>query len=81
MMSAGISCSYVPMFGETDYDPGRYISHISFDEQLDALGRAVDAGKVSKDDLKVQLAFNLLLQGDIFLLQNVDCYCRSDTSD
>nr|XP_027097622.1 uncharacterized protein LOC113717140 isoform X3 [Coffea arabica] len=38
--------SYVPMFGETDYDPGRYISHISFDEQLDALGRAVDAGKI-----------------------------------
>ncbi|CDP03572.1 unnamed protein product [Coffea canephora] len=37
---------YVPMFGETDYDPGRYISHISFDEQLDALGRAVDAGKI-----------------------------------
>ena len=42
----GFSCSYVPMFGETDYDPDRQYSHVSFDEQLDALGRAVDAGKV-----------------------------------
>ncbi|KAJ9543450.1 hypothetical protein OSB04_023157 [Centaurea solstitialis] len=37
---------YVPMFGETDYDPERQYSHVSFDEQLDALGRAVDAGKI-----------------------------------
>ena len=34
------------MFGETDYDPARQYSSVSFDEQLDALGRAVDAGKV-----------------------------------
>ncbi|KVI03951.1 Aldo/keto reductase [Cynara cardunculus var. scolymus] len=37
---------YVPMFGETDYDPVRQYSPVSFDEQLDALGRAVDAGKI-----------------------------------
>ncbi|PWA89789.1 aldo-keto reductase [Artemisia annua] len=37
---------YVPMFGETDYDPARQYSSVSFDEQLDALGRAVDAGKI-----------------------------------
>lgn len=37
---------YVPMFGETDYDPDRQFRSISFDEQLDALGRAVNAGKI-----------------------------------
>nr|KAJ0207392.1 hypothetical protein LSAT_V11C500297380 [Lactuca sativa] len=37
---------YVPMFGETDYDPVRQYSPVSFDEQLDALGTAVDAGKI-----------------------------------
>lgn len=34
------------MFGETDYDPVRQFNPVSFDEQLDALRRAVDAGKV-----------------------------------
>ncbi|KAI7745175.1 hypothetical protein M8C21_019169, partial [Ambrosia artemisiifolia] len=37
---------YVPMFGETEYDPARQYNHVSFEEQLDALGRAVDAGKI-----------------------------------
>ncbi|XP_021993361.1 protein tas isoform X1 [Helianthus annuus] len=37
---------YVPMFGETDYDPANQYNHVSFEEQLDALGRAVDAGKI-----------------------------------
>ncbi|KAK1426702.1 hypothetical protein QVD17_15381 [Tagetes erecta] len=37
---------YVPMFGETDYDPGRQYNSVSFEEQLDALRRAVDAGKI-----------------------------------
>lgn len=40
-------CSYVPMFGETEYDPDRQYSSISIDEQLEALSRAVKAGKVS----------------------------------
>lgn len=40
-------CSYVPMFGETDYDPTRQFCSISIEEQVDALGRAVHAGKVS----------------------------------
>lgn len=35
------------MFGETEYDPTRQFCSISMDEQLDALGRAVGAGKVS----------------------------------
>ncbi|XP_034692014.1 protein tas-like isoform X3 [Vitis riparia] len=37
---------YVPMFGETEYDPTRQFSSVFIEEQLDALGRAVDAGKV-----------------------------------
>lgn len=37
------------MFGETDYDPLRNYTSISFEEQLDALERAIDAGKVSHD--------------------------------
>lgn len=37
---------YVPMFGETDYDPSRQFCAVSIQEQLEALGRAVDAGKV-----------------------------------
>ncbi|XP_043718583.1 protein tas-like isoform X4 [Telopea speciosissima] len=38
---------YVPMFGETDYDLTRQFSSVSIDEQLDTLGKAVDAGKNS----------------------------------
>ncbi|MBA0652936.1 hypothetical protein Goklo_020153 [Gossypium klotzschianum] len=38
--------SYVPMFGETEYDPVRQFSSVPIEEQLDALGRAVDAGKI-----------------------------------
>lgn len=45
--------SYVPMFGETEYDPSRCIPAISFEEQLNALGRAVDSGKVGDDPAKM----------------------------
>ncbi|XP_057965984.1 uncharacterized protein LOC131156370 isoform X2 [Malania oleifera] len=38
---------YVPMFGETEYDPIRNLCSVNMEEQLDALGRAVDAGKNS----------------------------------
>ncbi|TYJ09287.1 hypothetical protein E1A91_A11G131000v1 [Gossypium mustelinum] len=38
--------NYVPMFGETEYDPVRQFSSVPIEEQLDALGRAVDAGKI-----------------------------------
>ncbi|GMP43583.1 hypothetical protein CsSME_00012893 [Camellia sinensis var. sinensis] len=41
------SCSYVPMFGETEFDPIQQFHSIDIEEQLDALGRAVDAGKVT----------------------------------
>ncbi|PHT65482.1 hypothetical protein T459_29907 [Capsicum annuum] len=42
-----LSGDYVPMFGETDYDPLRHYMPVSFEEQLDALERAVDAGKIN----------------------------------
>lgn len=35
------------MFGETEYHPTHQFCSVGIDEQLDALGRAVDAGKVS----------------------------------
>ncbi|CAL8170642.1 unnamed protein product [Prunus armeniaca] len=38
--------SYVPMFGETEYDPTRHFCSIPIEKQLDALGRAVDSGKI-----------------------------------
>ncbi|RZR99475.1 hypothetical protein BHM03_00029023, partial [Ensete ventricosum] len=38
---------YVPMFGETDYDPSRQYGSVAIEEQLDALGKAVDSGKVN----------------------------------
>lgn len=41
------SCSYVPMFGETEFDPNRTFSSVSFEEQLTALDKAVSSGKVS----------------------------------
>lgn len=46
--SLPIIYSYVPMFGETEYDPIKQFCSVSIEEQLDALGRAVDAGKVSE---------------------------------
>lgn len=35
------------MFGETEYDPSRQYTSIPIEEQLEALRRAVDTGKVS----------------------------------
>lgn len=37
---------YVPMFGETEYDPTRQFCSVPIEDQLDALGRAVDSGKI-----------------------------------
>ncbi|XP_019076694.1 uncharacterized protein LOC100244190 isoform X4 [Vitis vinifera] len=57
---------YVPMFGETEYDPTRQFSSVFIEEQLDALGRAVDAGKIAEHIpghpkiISVQNSYNLL---------------------
>ncbi|WRX11108.1 NADP-dependent oxidoreductase domain - like 1 [Theobroma cacao] len=45
-ITEAVDNSYVPMFGETEYDPVRQFSSVHIEEQLDALGRAVDAGKI-----------------------------------
>lgn len=37
---------YVPMFGDVDYDPSCAYTSVPLEEQLEALGRAVEAGKV-----------------------------------
>ncbi|KAL5983977.1 hypothetical protein ACLOJK_018079 [Asimina triloba] len=41
-----IDDSYVPMFGETEYDSSRQFSSVPIEEQLEAFKRAIDAGKI-----------------------------------
>ncbi|XP_028066612.1 uncharacterized protein LOC114269482 isoform X2 [Camellia sinensis] len=45
-ITEAIDNRYAPMFGETKYDPILQFHSIDIAEQLDALGRAVDAGKI-----------------------------------
>lgn len=59
--------SYVPMFGETEYDPSRQYSSVPIEEQLDALGRAVDAGKVwylQVDAILIPFTFSVPIHTD-----------------
>ncbi|KAL5078356.1 hypothetical protein RYX36_017340, partial [Vicia faba] len=51
---------YVPMFGETEYDPDRQYSSISIDEQLEALGKAVKAGKIRYVGLSNETPYGLM---------------------
>ncbi|XP_027345069.1 uncharacterized protein LOC113857412 [Abrus precatorius] len=51
---------YVPMFGETKYDPVRQYSSISIDEQLEALGTAVKAGKIRYVGLSNETPYGLM---------------------
>ncbi|KAM5563865.1 hypothetical protein ABKV19_018473 [Rosa sericea] len=51
---------YVPMFGETEYDPTRQFVSIPIEEQLDALGRAVDSGKVRYVGLSNETAYGVM---------------------
>lgn len=65
------------MFGENEYDPTRQFGSIPIEEQLDALGRAVDAGKVSfitLVSLLVDKLFSLMLYYQCF--KNMDCSCE-----
>uniref|UniRef100_A0A6N2L7S6 NADP-dependent oxidoreductase domain-containing protein n=1 Tax=Salix viminalis TaxID=40686 RepID=A0A6N2L7S6_SALVM len=50
-----IDSSYVPMFGETEYDPTRQFCSVGIEEQLDALSRAVAAGKVNDTMLSLNI--------------------------
>ncbi|CAA6654192.1 unnamed protein product [Spirodela intermedia] len=51
---------YVPMFGEIEYDPDRQLTSVPIEEQLDALGRAVDAGKVRYIGLSNETPYGLM---------------------
>ncbi|KAH7577467.1 hypothetical protein JRO89_XS01G0254900 [Xanthoceras sorbifolium] len=52
---------YVPMFGETEYDPIRRYSSVSIEEQLDALGKAVDAGKIRYIGLSNETPYGVMM--------------------
>ncbi|KAM7495933.1 hypothetical protein LguiA_020347 [Lonicera macranthoides] len=51
---------YVPMFGETEYDPIKQFCSVSIEEQLDALGRAVDAGKIRYIGLSNETPYGIM---------------------
>ncbi|XP_010244620.1 PREDICTED: uncharacterized protein LOC104588408 isoform X2 [Nelumbo nucifera] len=51
---------YVPMFGETDYDPTRQLCSVPIEEQLQALGRAVEAGKIRYIGLSNETPYGLM---------------------
>ncbi|XP_078441022.1 uncharacterized protein LOC144711001 [Wolffia australiana] len=51
---------YVPMFGEIEYDPDRQFSSVPIEEQLEALGSAVDAGKVRYIGLSNETPYGLM---------------------
>ncbi|KAK7399720.1 hypothetical protein VNO78_10909 [Psophocarpus tetragonolobus] len=51
---------YVPMFGETEYDPIRQYASISIDEQLEALSAAVKAGKIRYVGLSNETPYGLM---------------------
>ncbi|MED6124449.1 hypothetical protein PIB30_058961 [Stylosanthes scabra] len=51
---------YVPMFGETEYDPIHQYPSIGMDEQLEALGRAVKAGKIRYVGLSNETPYGMM---------------------
>ncbi|KAI4301323.1 hypothetical protein L6164_034611 [Bauhinia variegata] len=51
---------YVPMFGETEYDPNRQYTSVSIDEQLEALSRFVNAGKIRYFGLSNETPYGLM---------------------
>ncbi|XP_015575614.2 protein tas-like isoform X2 [Ricinus communis] len=64
---------YVPMFGETEYHPTRQFSSVSIEEQLDALGRAVDAGKIRYIGLSNETSYGIMK----FLQNSYSLLCRT----
>lgn len=69
---ASLHCRYVPMFGDLDFDPTMAYAACSFEEQLEALVRAVTAGKVggASNRLPADFAF-FLYWGELKLLQGL----------
>ena len=54
------ACRYVPMFGETEFDVERVYASAPLEEQLEALGRAVEAGKVCQVGLSNETPWGLM---------------------
>ncbi|KAL7172259.1 hypothetical protein ACSBR2_031870 [Camellia fascicularis] len=59
-ITEAIDNRYVPMFGETEYDPILQFHSIDIEEQLDALGRAVDAGKIRYVGLSKETPYGVM---------------------
>ncbi|KAM3197460.1 hypothetical protein ACQJBY_072869 [Aegilops geniculata] len=79
---------YVPMFGETDYDPSRQYASIPMEEQLEALGKSIEAGKIRYIGLSnetpyglmkfLQLSRDFQLRSKILTVQNsYNLMCRN----
>ncbi|BBG92391.1 Histone superfamily protein [Prunus dulcis] len=66
-LTMGVCLIYVPMFGEIEYDPTRQFCSIATDEQLDALGRAVDSGQIKYVGLGNETPYGVMkfVQGNI----------------
>ncbi|KAI8522785.1 hypothetical protein RHMOL_Rhmol13G0023600 [Rhododendron molle] len=56
----GLIGLYVPMFGETEYDPIKQFDSIDIEEQLDGLGRAVNAGKIRYIGLSNETPYGIM---------------------
>ncbi|XP_022728447.1 uncharacterized protein LOC111283993 isoform X2 [Durio zibethinus] len=65
---------YVPMFGEIEYDPVRQFSSVPIEEQLDALGKAVDAGKIRYIGLSNETPYGVMKF--LHFAENSACYPR-----
>lgn len=63
------------MFGETEYDPTRQFCSVGIEEQLDALSRAVAAGKVND----TMLSLNIHSLANMTPINVYLFLCRSDT--
>ncbi|KAJ3676837.1 hypothetical protein LUZ60_002561 [Juncus effusus] len=79
---------YVPMFGETEYDPNKQYTSISMEEQLEALQKALNAGKIRYIGLSnetpyglmkfLQLSKDFQLRSKILTIQNAyHLLCRN----
>ncbi|KAJ6677087.1 PROTEIN TAS [Salix viminalis] len=65
---------YVPMFGETEYDPTRQFCSVGIEEQLDALSRAVAAGKIRYIGVSNETPYGVMK----FIQANVQPRCLND---
>ena len=59
-MLRGSSGRYVPMFGETEFRVERAYASAPLEEQLEALGKAVEAGKVRQVGLSNETPWGLM---------------------